>query len=354
MIVTLTGAYRNVGDYLIGERARALLTAFVDSEIVNLNRTSLTASDYDVMNNSKAVILCGGPAYQKQIYPTIYPIDLSKIHVPVVPMGLGWKSHPLDTPEQFQFTPQSEEFIRRVHAGIPFSSVRDILTEQVIRAQGIDNVSMTGCPAWYDLAYIDQDYVHSDRVDQVVVSMPARYHAQIPVLLKFLAKRYPDSRRLMTFHHGFLPRFTKTGLISAVEFAKMAVVGMRYGFTPVDLSKDTKKLAVYDAPNSLHIGYRVHAHIYCLSHRMPSFLINEDIRGVGQCATLGLPGYMADDLSIDATLARDLDAHFASKGASIRDAVAVMKSNFQIMRRFLDMMSNLGKEERRDPTPLAS
>ncbi len=335
MIVTLTGAYRNVGDYLIGARAKELLKKYVDDDIVNLNRTSITLADYDLMNRARAVILCGGPAYQKKIYPDIYPIDYEKIKVPIIPMGLGWKSGVDDTPRNFSFTPQSLEFIRHIHTGINVSSVRDILTEQVIRNQKIENVLMTGCPAWYDLDYLDKEYVHSAQVDQVVVSMPARYHPQLPLLLSYLKQRFPESKKIITFHHGFWPRLNVTGLVSALEFLRMALVGIRFGFCPVELSKDIRKMEIYDAPNSLHIGYRVHAHLYCLSHRKPTFLINEDIRGVGQAQSVGLESFLATDMDIVQKLARALDEHFSSNGERIAAAIHKMKDTFSSMLFFL-------------------
>ncbi|MDD3019692.1 MAG: polysaccharide pyruvyl transferase family protein [Alphaproteobacteria bacterium] len=340
MIVTLTGAYRNVGDYLIGARAKELLKTYVDADIVNLNRTSITPVDYDLMNKAKAVILCGGPAYQKRIYPDVYPIDYEKIIVPIIPLGLGWKSKLDDTPQNFAFTQQSLDFIKHIHSNIRFSSVRDVLTEQMIRNQGIDNVLMTGCPAWYDLDYLDQDYVHSAQVDQVVVSMPARYHPQIPLLLGYLKNRFPDSKKIITFHHGFWPRFNRTGLISGFEFARMSLVGMQCGFRPVDLSKDIAKLRIYDVPNSLHIGYRVHAHLYCLSHRKQSFLINEDIRGVGQAESIGLESFLASDIEIVRKIGQALDDHFSSGGEKISNAVRKMKDTFTAMVTFLQTIGS--------------
>ena len=39
-----------------------------------------------------------------------------------------------------------------------------------------------------------------------------------------------------------------------------------------------------------HVGYRVHAHLYCLSHATPSYLVAEDSRGLGVHETLGRLG----------------------------------------------------------------
>ena len=37
----------------------------------------------------------------------------------------------------------------------------------------------------------------------------------------------------------------------------------------------------------VHVGYRVHAHLYCLSRATPSYLLYEDTRGIGVGETLG-------------------------------------------------------------------
>ena len=49
---------------------------------------------------------------------------------------------------------------------------------------------------------------------------------------------------------------------------------------------------VYDEAE-IHVGYRLHAHLYFLSHRKPSFLLEEDGRGRGASEALGLRGVPA-------------------------------------------------------------
>lgn len=335
MIVTITGAYKNVGDHLIGHRARALLKEFVDSEIININRKNIGDAEYDIMNKADAVILCGGPAYQKAIYPQIYPIELERINVPIIPMGLGWKSQLNQTPASFKFTESSKDFIKAIHGKIEHSSVRDVLTKQVINNNGIENVLMTGCPAWYDLEYFDKSYEFSREFKQIVVSMPAKYHEQVPILLRYLKSRFPDAKRLITFHHGFWTRLTTSGLYSFFNFAKMAVIGKRYGYSIVDLSGNIGKLSVYDAENSLHVGYRVHAHLYCLSHKTDSILINEDVRGHGQAESLNLESFDASDKQITEKLDKFFDKHYKTKGEEIKLALSTIKDTFPVMEKFL-------------------
>ena len=74
MIVTLTGALKNVGDFLIAERARALLARFVDAEQRNLPRHLPLGDQLDAVNRARAVLFCGGPALAADLYPGIYPL----------------------------------------------------------------------------------------------------------------------------------------------------------------------------------------------------------------------------------------------------------------------------------------
>ena len=114
MLVTLTGAFKNSGDYLIGHRARTLLASHTDHEIVDINRKAIDDASYEIFNKAKAVLLTGGPAYQAGIYPGVYDLDLDRIQVPVIPYGLGWKGKLGQDPKDFQFTEESKDFIKRI------------------------------------------------------------------------------------------------------------------------------------------------------------------------------------------------------------------------------------------------
>ncbi|EAO7496473.1 hypothetical protein AKL48_25425, partial [Salmonella enterica] len=95
MYTLLYGAKKNVGDFLILDRAIKLLKEHKPSEELHLVKRWLPIDEHlEVINKSKAIILCGGPAYQKDFYPGIYPLtkNLIDIKVPIVPFGLGWFS----------------------------------------------------------------------------------------------------------------------------------------------------------------------------------------------------------------------------------------------------------------------
>ena len=67
---------------------------------------------------------------------------------------------------------------------------------------------------------------------------------------------------------------------------------VKRGVKIIDISSSSEGLGIYDRTD-LHIGFRVHAHIYCLSHRGISILIEEDGRGAGVNNALSLQGVQA-------------------------------------------------------------
>ena len=90
--ITLTGAKKNAGDFLITERALKLLN-YVAPEFEYRVRASWNElHDIDEVNNSKGIIVLGGPGYGMNIYPGVYKLrkDLNDIQVPVYILGSGW------------------------------------------------------------------------------------------------------------------------------------------------------------------------------------------------------------------------------------------------------------------------
>lgn len=334
MIVTLTGAYRNAGDHLIGARARALLRAHVDEDVVDIDRKAINPEHYDLFRRARAVLLCGGPAYQPAIYPKIYPLALDRISSPVVPFGLGWKATRDAIPANFAFNPEAEAFVRRVHERIPVSSARDVPTVELLNLIDCRNVIMTGCPAWYHLPDVERPYTFSPHVRTLVVSMPANFTPSLGPLLDRLSVRFRQARRILSFHHGLVPAPTIRGRSQGVRHALFALAASLRGWRSVGLAGSLERLEqLYDAAD-LHIGFRVHAHLYCLSRRIASLLIAEDSRGVSQARTLSASPlkFDPDDMS---PIEESIDMHFHTGGEDTARSVETMRRTYPEMRRFL-------------------
>lgn len=334
MLVTLTGAYRNAGDHLIGTRGRALLSTYVDSDIVNIDRKNITDEHYEIFNDAKAVILLGGPAYQSEIFPKIYPIDLDRIKTRVIPMGLGWKGALGQAPETFEFSTVAKSGVVSLHQKIKTSSVRDVLTLEMIRHQGIKNVEMTGCPAWYKLDSIDNDYQFQSEVKNIALSLPAKPYRELVDLITEIGKLFPKAKKTMVFHHGWKPSNSNFGKSMFKWHLKLAAFGALKGWGAVSVADGLEKFERVYSEADLHLGYRVHSHIFSLSNRSASILVNEDTRGVGQVQTLGGEILMAGGGA--KPILKAIEHHLATQGENSANGVSVMKETFPTMLKFLE------------------
>lgn len=335
MIVTVCGAYRNCGDHLIGNRARALLRAHVTDDITVIDRKTIGPEHYEMFNKAKAVLLTGGPAYQHSIYPNIYPIEREKVSARLIPYGLGWKAVVGKQIESFDFKPDALEFIRDIHKKCSVSSTRDPLTQSVLAHNGVENVLMTGCPAWYDLEHFEKSYSFSDEPKTLVLSMPAKMQPGVFDLMVWLTKRFPKARRIASFHHGLVPSNNKVGRTRAKDFLKFSASAMRRGWRVASLANSLEKMEELYGNADFHIGYRVHAHILCLSQRRASILINEDTRGAGQAKALGAPSLDMDKKGNISHIQDAVENHFSSRGTNVEKSVETMRQTYPVMREFL-------------------
>lgn len=86
--LVLTGAKRNVGDFLIVERCTALLRQLrPDRELRFVPSWKPLDPRADVLRDARAIVIAGGPGF----YPTVYPLcpELAELPCPVVPLGLA-------------------------------------------------------------------------------------------------------------------------------------------------------------------------------------------------------------------------------------------------------------------------
>jgi hypothetical protein len=296
MYTLLYAALKNTGDFLIYERTKSLLRKYKgmgDYLEFHSRRESLD-THLDQVNSTKAVIICGGPGTMWNMYPGTYPLatNLDDIKVPIIIMGSGWYGVPGDdaTVAEYRFSDSTIQFFHRIKRGGYNIGVRDYLTERALRNNGITNVLMIGCPAWYDLEYLDLDFCAPKSMRTVVFTAPAKriYCRQAVEIMAMLKRIFPETRLICSFHRGLTPdEYTLEA--DARWLGELARAATGLGFEVIDTSYGTEKIALYPECD-LHVGYRVHGHIYFLSQRKPSFLVHEDGRGRGASEALGVPG----------------------------------------------------------------
>jgi hypothetical protein len=117
-------------------------------------------------------------------------------------------------------------------------------------------------------------------IDSLAFTPPANpvYLGQALELLRRLVAARADRPVTVVFHRG-----------SQAPFARLAA---QLGCLTRDITGSAAGFAVYDEVDA-HVGYRVHAHLYALSHGRLSYLVAEDSRGSGVLRTLGPLGLPA-------------------------------------------------------------
>ena len=341
MIVALTGAKKNIGDFLIASRGVGLLRKYVDPDVLELDRFAPLENHLDLVNGAKAVFLCGGPAYAQDVYPSVYPLtrNLDDIIVPIVPFGLGWCGRPAGKPDKFSFSQQAVTALKRIHKSIEASSVRDNTTKKILNKHGFSNVVMTGCPVWYDLDKVGNQPSPPSQVNEIVFTTPdnPKMIFQVTRVLKLIRAKFPHAKIHCAFHRG-IGVDKHTSLKASMGYKAMCVAAKTVGAIPVDVSYDLNRLDFY-RHCELHIGYRVHAHLLFLSGHRASVLLCEDGRGQGMQQGLGLPSILCWNNGVIKSLNSTLDEEIEKKWPTLINAVDKINSSFDIMRSFLSTYS---------------
>lgn len=148
---------------------------------------------------------------------------------------------------------------------------------------------MTGCPVWYDTEHLGEKMKIPDEINKIVFTTPANkiYLNQSMNVIELLAELFNDAKKYCSFHRG-IEEDEYTSKSKELFYKKIADEAEHHGFIVKNTSYDTNKLDFYQDCD-LHVGYRVHGHLYFLAHRLPSILIEEDGRGRGANESLGLP-----------------------------------------------------------------
>ena len=295
--ILYSGSINNAGDYLINLRAKSILEKHKPEKLLHeISRFStLTASDYDLINSSDLLLLSGGPALKPDSINKVFKnINFELIRVPITTFGVGLKS------ENFTYQHLSKlkmnsltySLFERIN-GNPFpGSVRDYLGLDFLANHNLSNFSMTGCPAYYgDLSENQKIFFKpDDKIKSVAFSVGIGFatskslYQQTIQIIDYLASSYPNLK--IIFHHSL----DATNLAVAYghtmnSYHRAATRLVRWleirGITYVDVSNSAQALINEYSSVDLHVGYRVHAHIYMTSIFKRSLLIAEDSRGIG-------------------------------------------------------------------------
>ena len=290
-IALMGGAYVNAGDFLIEKRSRELLEYNLNCDVDVFKRNLAYDDKIEMLNSYDAIVFAGGPVFQN-IYPEKMPFvkNLEEIKVPIVILGGGWKGRNIFTDtiyKNYQLSSEMMKFISHIEQNGKIGC-RDWHTVRMLGAKGITNVEMTGCPVWYDVTKISDlqlkpKYNEVDIKDTDItigISDPAMSwnRKRLFELMHLLRENYPNAKLKVFFHRGISAENKKE-----IELLRQSDERISY----VDMSGSCDMFEEYNEC-FMHIGFRVHAHIYNLSQGNLSVLINEDARGNGVNQALGI------------------------------------------------------------------
>lgn len=298
--IMLTGSKNNAGDFLIKKRAKELLAKLrPERSIVDFNGwEKINRRKLDLMNSAEAILLMGGPALQKEMFPKVYnlPRNLEEIRSPLCTMGIGWKGIDSEAKTQLSYplSSMTKSLLKRIEADGLSSGVRDYPTLNVLNKKGFDNFQMTGCPAYYHNDFVSSELKLSRQIRTIAFSVgvsilqSAKMLSQTQAILTALLDRYGSDRLIVAFHHSVSgSNMSKHAIWKQKRLRQLVAWLFENNIKYRDISGSAEELEDLYSEVDLHLGFRVHAHIYMTSIQKRSILLSEDARGLGVRETVG-------------------------------------------------------------------
>ena len=295
-IALLHGAVINSGDFLIKKRTVDLIKeCYVTAEIKEYLRNNISVENLMDINESDIVIIAGGPLLVRDI-GILYAQNLCQyIKKPIMLLGVGWNGYNDNSNQinSYIFENNTKKFLERCVSDTKYIGCRDWYSVDVLRGNEIYNSLMTGCPAWYYLPMIGNSKLQfrgMNNVKKICISDSSNINNKILdiCLIKYLRAEFNNNTEIYYAMHR--DDWRQIDLMKTLEDYK---VNVEY------ISGTAEGFGIYDDCD-IHIGFRVHAHIYNLSKRKFSILIEEDGRGAGVNDALGLTrikAYLTNDFN---------------------------------------------------------
>jgi hypothetical protein len=161
---------------------------------------------------------------------------------------------------------------------------------------------------------------------------------------------FPDSDLTVAFHHGLGSGYQQSeGFSRALQRSQLLFADWlcAQDIACVDISGDARRLIEFYSQCDLHIGYRIHAHIFMSSISKPSVLLVEDGRGVALRDVIGgvnLKAYRKVKVGSVATLMDKIGISFdkmVPRKNFIKDYSSIL--NYEVHRgvRFSETRDNI-------------
>jgi hypothetical protein len=258
-----SGAIVNSGDFLIQNGADYVLSQIFSSEVItHVNRHDHVDQSFTDENIN---FLFGGPTWSSDVFDN----ELRNLaSLKIIPMGVGMNAalnYKRSDPSLF-----TGSTLRKLKDH-PLT-VRDFDTLDFLHNLGLKKAILGGCPAF--IKKYDASIKTNPR--RVYISDPSWWwnYKKVYLLIKKLKKF--DRRLDITFvwHRGIFTKFNSLKLNTFRWAFDNLLKSM--GVSTIDGAFSDEMFSEYN--KGMHIGFRVHAHVYCRSNNIPSFLFSEDHR----------------------------------------------------------------------------
>lgn len=294
----------NIGDGFILNSIIELLKPY-KCRYLFTTRKLLLEKDIAQINRTKALILAGANQLNDTftITPDMDLAKLQKIQVPIIPFGIGIYGVESQNSRMSLLT---SVILQKIHQQIKFSSWRCNLSIEYLKnflPELQDKFLMTGCPVMYHHNII-KDKKFSEQAKKIVVTVTERgdFWEREVETIRFVSQKFPHSRKILSLHQDFASLgknppakkswFPLTKLQSSPQVKSPPVLlrefAQEQGFQIFQAKSVAECLKLYNKCD-LHIGSRVHAHLYFLSQAKKSFLTYVDDRCLGFAKTLDFP-----------------------------------------------------------------
>lgn len=345
----------NGGDHLIASKLIEVIKREKKNDKL-VFRNGVEKLDVDYINSFDAIIIGGGPIYENRLlnvesFPLLEIIN--EINIPITIVGAGWYGFSGFDKNvySYEFSEVASRLFNKVLTTGGFLGCRDYITARVLKNNGYKNILMTGCPVWYDYECLDDIKVNSNvnkKISKIAISDPGITKrseeqkiksTQVIELIQTIQERFPKAEIIFTFNNGIITKYSTPCNTKIKRYLESQ------GIPVYDLSNSCEGFSIYNDID-LHIGYRVHSHIYTLSKRIPSILIEEDARGQGINHALGLGAYSLTSFDIEGifketfsgnknlmkSLNNVIDEMINSDFINIENAFAIMRNTYNKMK----------------------